>query len=33
MNLDSTVIICYNYNVIDPCAVLYIISKYAAFNG
>lgn len=28
MNLDSNVIIWYNYYVIDPCAVLYIISKY-----
>ena len=33
MNLDSKVIIWYNYYVIDPCAVLYIISKYGVFNG
>ena len=33
MNLDSTVIICYNYYVIDPDATLYIISKYTVFNG
>lgn len=32
MNLDSKVIIWYNYYVIDPCAVLYIISKYGVFT-
>lgn len=32
MNLDSNVIIWYNYYVIDPCAVLYIISKYGVFT-
>lgn len=34
MNLDSNVIIWYNYYVIDPCAVLYIIiSKYGVFTA
>lgn len=33
MNLDSKVIIWYNYYVIDPCAVLYIISKYGVFTA
>lgn len=32
MNLDSKVIIWYNYYVIDPCAVLYIISKYGVLQ-
>lgn len=31
MNLDSKVIIWYNYYVIDPCAVLYII--YGVFTA
>ena len=30
MNLDSKVIIWYNYYVIDPCAVLY---KYGVFTA
>lgn len=33
MNLDSKVKIWYNYYVIDPCAVLYIISKYGVFTA
>ena len=33
MNLDSKVIIWYNYYVIDPYAVLYIISKYGVFTA
>ena len=33
MILDSKVIIWYNYYVIDPYAVLYIISKYGVFTA
>lgn len=33
MNLDSKVIIWYNYYVIDPYAVLYIISKDGVFTA
>ena len=33
MNLDSNVIIWYNYYVIAPCAVLYNISKCGVFTA
>ena len=32
MNLDSKVIIWYNYYVIDPCAVLYIFLNTACLQ-